>query len=751
MSSLEAQFHLDESSSIVIPNDPSEHDLFLARFLVAEVSDRCSLGLSVQQVSSVPSSGSIILIGSVANPLVREWCARHHPDVSAESPGPEGYVLQVDDRSVVIAGSDERGAFYGLQSLRQLIAKDGDAVRIPGICVRDWPHKPFRGIRLFLPGSDNLAFFRRFVRDFVALFKYNKLIVEVNACMRLDRHPELNAGTIEFAQDLAYSRSSEPINYRGEPQNSAHQDAADGGIVEKDRVTEIVRYANQHHIEVIPEIPSLTHSFYLLTRHHDLAEIQDIKWPDTYCPLNPQSYDLLFDVLDEYIEVMQPAMVHIGHDEWRMAADVCERCRGLAYTELFARDVIQIHHYLSERGIRVAMWGDHLMESVRNKGWRHRTSYTGRAYRVPGALSEAQVRELIPKDILIFNWFWADSEGWLVPHGYRGEDNDVKLEEMGFKQVYGNMGSRIENWGRRSTRDSVLGGAPSSWIATTEPNMGKDLISEFLRCANLLWSTHWPQEGQFWAIERELMPRVRRNLRGKTDPSQDGDPVVPLDIRAYLNAPSGVEIVGHTERMLGELASGLVGVGSKVFRLEGHDGRQAIVVGSKGKEGNPLPGEVNGVEVGRDASSLIFLHACARPGQHLQAVHEIYNPADTSELLGWYEVLYEDGFIETIPIRYGVNILDWRGGALYGADVVDCAAPGGDQPAHFYAFEWRNPRFGRKIRAVNLKGAVGFRRSREWYGVSDEPVPSNAIVLLAVSVVERREVPHVFDTSTRVD
>jgi hypothetical protein len=750
-SPIEAQFCLDESSRIVVPEDPDEQDLMLARSLVAEVSDRYGLGLPVVRVPGVPSTGNVILIGSVANPLVREWCAQHGLDVSAISPGAEGYVLRVDERSVVIAGCDERGAFYGLQSLRQLLGRDGDAVRIPGIQIRDWPYKPFRGIRLYLPGSENLAFFRRFVRDFVAMFKFNKLIVEVNACMRLDRHPELNAGYIEFAQDLAYTRASEPINHRGEPQNSAHQDAADGGIVEKAQVAEIVRYANQHHIEVIPEIPSLTHSFYLLARHRDLAEIQDIKWPDTYCPLNPQSYELLFDVLDEYIEVMQPKMVHIGHDEWRMAVDVCERCRGQAYTELFARDVIEIHRYLSERGIRVAMWGDHLMESVRNVGWRERTSYTGRAYRVPGALSEAQVRERIPKDILIFNWFWADSEGWLVPQGYRGEDNDLKLEEMGFKQVYGNFGSRIENWGRRSARDSVLGGAPSSWIATTEFNLGKDLISEFMRCANLLWSTHWPREEQLVVIERDVLPQVRQTLRGRTDPSQDGDPVVPLDITAYMNASSDTEIVGDAERLLSGLATGQVGVGRKVFRLEGREGRRAIVVGSEGREGNPLPREVNGIAVERDASSLIFLHACARPGQHLDGHHEIYNPADTSELLGWYEVLYEDGFVDTIPIRYGVNILDGQGQALYGADVVDCAAPGGDQAVHFYAFEWRNPRFGRVIRAVNLKGAVGYRGCREWYGVSDEPVPSNAVILLAISVVERRAVPYVFDTSTRTD
>ena len=67
-----------------------------------------------------------------------------------------------------------------------------------------------------------------------------------------------------------------------------------------------MRFVRQHHVEVIPEIPSLTHSYYLLTRHRELAEVQDAEWPDTYCPSEPKVYDLLFDVLDEYIGVMHP-------------------------------------------------------------------------------------------------------------------------------------------------------------------------------------------------------------------------------------------------------------------------------------------------------------------------------------------------------------------------------------------------------------------------------------------------------------
>jgi hexosaminidase len=111
--------------------------------------------------------------------------------------------------------------------------------------------------------------------------------------------------------------------------NSTHYDAGDGFIIEKNDVKDLVDFANENFIEVIPEIPSLTHAYSLLTKHPELAEYPGDKWPDTYCPSNPASYKLMFDIYDEYIDVIHPKMIHIGHDEWWGAPlDVCPRCKG---------------------------------------------------------------------------------------------------------------------------------------------------------------------------------------------------------------------------------------------------------------------------------------------------------------------------------------------------------------------------------------------------------------------------------------
>ena len=281
----DANFQLDDSVAIVVPTEPSKEDLLLARLAGSELSDRHHLALATRRVPSVPDAGRFILIGSMRNPLVRAYCAR----LGIQSTVAEGYVIDVSDRTVLVAGADDAGAFYGLQSLRQLM----DRRQIAGARIRDWPYKPFRGIKMYLPGRENIPYFKRFVRDFMALYKYNKMILEMNAAMRLDRHPELNEGWIALGKDLNYTRRDRSWGPGRQLQDSANADAGDSGVLEKDEVTDLVTYANEYHIEVIPEIPTLTHSYYLLARHRELAEIANAEWYPAPCPQHVGRLDVV--------------------------------------------------------------------------------------------------------------------------------------------------------------------------------------------------------------------------------------------------------------------------------------------------------------------------------------------------------------------------------------------------------------------------------------------------------------------------
>jgi hypothetical protein len=193
------------------------------------------------------------------------------------------------------------------------------------------------------------------------------------------------------------------------------------------------------------------------------------------------------------------------------------------------------------------------------------------------------------------------------------------------------------------------------------------------------------------------------------------------------------------------MTTGKVVLGKVPFNLPTAGVNTVIMVGTDGKNPTRLPKEVSGIPGNEDATSLIFLHASAKPAFNRESYRVIWDQEDTADLLGWYEVVYEDGFVVTIPIRYGMNILEWawdkRGSAAdycYGADAV---ALGGAEHNRitFFGYEWINPRPGKIITEVRLKGTTNFRSAPRGFINGYGPViPNNSVILKAISAVMKR-------------
>jgi len=740
-SAVAGDFVLDQTSIIAIPASPSPQDLFLARLLAEELGDRFDLHLKIERLEHLEPARKLIVMGAFSSPLVAEYCAGHALKVDARNPGPEGYILRTSPEIVVVAGSDDRGAFYGLQSLRQLAVERAGAVHFAGYDIRDWPTKPFRGFKLYLPGRSNIPFFKRFVRDSLALYKYNTLIVEMNASMRLERHPELNSAWVRFSRETNYWRRNYPPGAPHDIEiNSSHQDTADGGFLEKDEVADLARYVRQFHIEFVPELPSFTHSYYLLSAHPELSEVPGELWPDTYCPSNPESYKLLFDVYDEYIDLLKPRMVHAGHDELFQPVGLCPLCRDKDIRERYGEDVRKIHDYLAGKGVRMAIWGDMLLEGVRGVGLQKKKAPDGFAYNAPGGMTREQVARLIPKDILIFNWFWSASPPeW---NAKQAEGFEAQLEGMGFEEVYGNFTPGMENFGARIRRNSILGGAPSAWFATNETGFGKDLLADLLSCAQALWRGDAIDGRDLSALVQQMAPYIRIRFRGQQPPSRTEHTIEPVSIANSFNA-------SLTEKTLGvdltAMNNSTVSLGNIPFDLSGSAHKSVVVVGTDGTGKTGLPKESGDIAIGLDATSLIFLHAAARPATNKESYRLIYDPDDTADLLGWYEVVYADGFVTTIPIRYGVNIQEWNWAArtsakdyCYAGDPIALGGAG-DKAVTFFAYEWTNPRLGQTIASVRLKGTTGFRGGdADFINGLGPVIPNNAVYLKAISAVRKR-------------
>jgi Glycosyl hydrolase family 20, domain 2/Glycosyl hydrolase family 20, catalytic domain len=734
-----SDFVLDSQVRVVVPPDASEQDLLLAGLLVNELGDGYGLHLKIERVTKWNAGRRVILMGSINSPLVRQCCTEKHLTTTTHSLRPEGYILRTNENLVLVVGSDDRGAFYGLQSLRQLLIKEKGDLRFHGAQVRDWPDKPYRGISLFLPGRDNIPFFKRFVRDFMALYKFNTLIMEMNACMRLDSHPELNSGWVQFARDVNYSCRNYPLHpVHDMEQNSSHQDCADGGFLEKEEVADLVRWVKRYHIDLVPQLASFTHSYYLLTGHRELAAVPENKWPDIYCPSNPKSYSLVFEVYDEYIDVMKPKTIHVGHDELFLPVGVSPQCNDKDIGELFGEDVKKIHDHLASKGIRTALWGDMLLESVRGVGLQKRVAPDGWTYYSPGGLTPEQVERLIPKDCLIYNWFWKDRPN----RHFSAELNEAYLDKMGFQQIFGNFEPGIENYETRKKRSTLLGGAPSAWFATNEVGFGKNFMSLFLGCSSILWTGHSLQDRALSARVQSMLPTIRRRLSGTTPASQTEASAVPVDISGKFNMGNTIPELGVD---LHEMAAETIAYNGIPFDLRSANSMRAIVVGTEGKEHVGLTKAVAGIPVGEAPTSLLFLHASARRALNRDSVRLIWDQQDTADLLGWYEVVYEDGFVTTIPIRYGVNILEWNWAErisaddyCYNADAVGVGTKVKDQVTLF-AYEWRNPRLGKVIQEIRLLGTTGFQGGSQGYNNDIGPViASNAVILTALSIVKKR-------------
>jgi len=735
----QGRFRISDDVVILTSSDAASDELSVARAFRDELADWFGLILPIQAASAVPPGKRAVVLGVSERSLIRSGLAtlRGSGGISA----PESYALHIRPDLALVSGADSRGVRYGYQSLRQLIDSGPGGLSLPCLDVLDHPQKPFRGLKLYLPGPQNIAFFKRFIRDFVAAHKCNTLIMELNAGMRLESHPELNAGWRDLVLDTNYSRRNYPPgSLHGREQNSCHQDTADGAFLEKQEVSDLADFIRSHGIELIPELPSFTHSYYLLGRHKELSEVPGDKWPDTYCPTNPETYKLLFEVYDEYLDLLKPKMLHVGHDELFAPVGLCPRCGDRDVGERYGEDVSRIHSYLSKKKISMAMWGDMLLESVRGKGLRDKRAPDGWSYKVAGGMKREQVERLIPKDILIFNWFWAKAEGeWSEE---QAENNEQILDEMGFKQVYGNFSPAIENYSARSALRTILGGTPSGWFATSESNFGRTMITDILGCSNIVWHGDVVNGKELSELAQARMPHIRSRFRGHLPPSATESRLSPIDISSRFNS---VGREGVIECDLSMLKPDVIRVEKAPFQLGTSGGKTAIAVATKGSKPTTLPSSVNGIPVNSDFSSILFLHACAKPAANREPDRLLWDVFDSADVLGWYEARYEDGFTETIPIRYGVNIAewDWQSRKLdrdycYGADPV-MVSKNGIPPITMFAFEWENPRPGKAVAELSLKGTVGFRGADEDYTDHYGPViGDNAIILIAITIANCR-------------
>jgi len=379
----------------------------------------------------------------------------------------EGYFIDSTGDEITVRSESERGLFYGAQSIAVMLEGTGNIV--PAMTAYEYPTVPERGVKCYIPGMDHISFFKQFI-DMMCRYKHNTLLLEIGGAMEYKKYPEINVEWVKFCDDIreysGKSRIIQEATYSWR-KDSMHVENGDGGYISQDVVRELVRYCKERYINVIPEVLCLSHCDYICRAFPEIAERSNDPYPDTYCPSHPKSYRILFDILDEIIDVFDPTVVHIGHDEFYTYGK-CPRCKGKDPVDIFADDVNKIYDYLHAKGLKTMLWADKFLNSSYYEPMHDKIMPSGGAEKGPSPAWEnenimcegmgATYKSIdkVPRDLKMFHWYWSD------------EEYEKEFLNRNMPTTYGNYNATQHKNYKQRMKAGMLGGLCSNWSTLSE-------------------------------------------------------------------------------------------------------------------------------------------------------------------------------------------------------------------------------------------------------------------------------------------
>ena len=356
-------FTLNSNTPIVYTgNDPQMQ--LNANFLAEYISELTGLKLGVES-NNVKKISPVILM------------------IDHKIQGKESYRMTVTNKQITIAGSTPAGVFYGIQTLRKSlpVIDNPENINIPAVVINDAPRFVHRGMMLdccrhFFP----ISFIKKFI-DIMALHNMNvfhwHLSDDQGWRIEIKHYPRLT--------EIGSKRSGTVVGH-----NSYLDDSIPyGGYYTQDEAREIVKYAGQRNIMVIPEIEMPGHMKAALAAYpelgctggpYEVGHNWGVYW-DVLCLGNDKIYPLLQDIIDELVDVFPSKYIHIGGDETPTKRwESCPKCQALAKAQGLDCKHLQgyftnrMEMYINSKGRSIIGWdeilGGKINKSATVMSWR---------------------------------------------------------------------------------------------------------------------------------------------------------------------------------------------------------------------------------------------------------------------------------------------------------------------------------------------------------------------------------------------
>ena len=293
-----------------------------------------------------------------------------------ESENTEGYTIDVNSDNITINGATEAAVFYGIQTVRKATPIEKvRSVNYSSASISDEPRFGYRGVSLDVARHfQPVEFVKKYI-DLLALHNVNRfhwhLTDDQGWRIEIDSFPRLT--------EIGSMRSETVIG-----RNSGEYDGAPhGGYYTKDELKEVVEYAKDRYITIIPEVDLPGHMLAALTAYPELGCTGGPyhvigEWgvfDDILCAGKEESFDFLEAVLTEVMEIFPSELIHIGGDEapktrWEECSDCQVRIKELGLSdkdghsaEHFLQSYVtaRVEEFLNEHGRKIIGW-DEILE-----------------------------------------------------------------------------------------------------------------------------------------------------------------------------------------------------------------------------------------------------------------------------------------------------------------------------------------------------------------------------------------------------
>lgn len=278
--------------------------------------------------------------------------------------GPEAYILKVTHKGVTIKASGDAGVFYAQQTLRQMTG-NGEFKEIQCCEIKDYPRFPYRGLHVDVSRHFRSVDFLKKQIDAMAAFKMNRMHLHLTDAagwrLQIDAYPRLTEFAAWRPQETWKEWWAGDRQYCLEGSADAH-----GGYYTKEQMRELVEYARERHIEIIPEIEMPSHSEEVLAAYPELGCSGEPYKDSEFCVGNEESFRFLETVLEEVMDVFPSKYIHIGGDEagkqhWKTCPKCQQRMKeeGMeSVDELQSYMIRRIEKFVLSKGRRIIGWDE---------------------------------------------------------------------------------------------------------------------------------------------------------------------------------------------------------------------------------------------------------------------------------------------------------------------------------------------------------------------------------------------------------